>query len=86
MSGHFDGFIEVDDAEVLQMLRELVHRSEHVGDALNEIGIKMVESTQRRFETTSGPDNVEWAANSPVTVARKGFDWALKGETGDLIF
>lgn len=72
--------IEIDDARVLAALHDLANSMLDPSPALSLIGEKLVESTKRRFETTSDPDNNEWAANSPVTVAKKGFDWALKGE------
>lgn len=40
--------------------------------ALAEIGEALLESTKARFPAQTGPDGRRWAANSPVTIARKG--------------
>lgn len=50
---------------------------------LEKIGASLVESTRKRFDTETAPDGSRWARNSPVTIARKGFDRPLT-ETGAL--
>lgn len=48
--------------------------------ALRIIGEKLVESTQQRFESGTGPDGQKWEENSPVTVDRKGRNFPLVDE------
>lgn len=62
--------ITVDDREVLAALGRLVARSRDLRPAFADIGAALVLSTRRRFDATTGPDGVKWAANSPVTLAR----------------
>jgi len=74
-----------DDAEVIAALQRLRDRVGNIRPALAEIGEMMTESTKRRFGTTTSPDGVLWAANSDVTIDRKGHARPLTGETGELM-
>lgn len=62
--------IQVDDKQVLDMLAELSRRMTNLQPAMKEIGEDIVESTKRRFDSSTSPDGTPWAANSSVTVAR----------------
>lgn len=62
--------ITVDDAQVLAALRRLRSKTEDLGPALEDIGDRLVHSTQDRFATSTAPDGTPWAANSAVTISR----------------
>jgi len=74
-----------DDAEVMAALQNLLNHTGNIRPALLKIGEKIVESTKHRFETMTAPDGSQWAANSEVTIDRKGHDRPLTGETRTLI-
>lgn len=74
-----------DDAEVMAALRTLLNHTGNIRPALLQIGEKMAESTKHRFETMTAPDGSHWAANSEVTIDRKGHDRPLTGESGTLM-
>ena len=76
--------IHVDNTEVLDALNRLVQQGDDLTAPLQEVGEYLVESTKKRFATKTAPDGTAWKANSPVTVARKGRDDALIGETTQL--
>lgn len=60
-------YVEFDAGEIERALR---HLQDSIGDlrpALKKIGIDLTESTKRRFETTTGPDGKQWAANTQAT-------------------
>lgn len=62
--------IEIDSRPVLDALNELRRRGSNLSPALKAIGNDLVESTQRRFGTSTAPDGTPWAANSDVTLQR----------------
>lgn len=62
--------IEFDSRPVLDALNELRRRGSNISPALHAIGNDLVESTQRRFGTSTAPDGTPWAANSEVTLLR----------------
>jgi phage virion morphogenesis protein len=64
--------VEWDSREVLAALQQLQNRISNLRPALAEIGEKLTESTQQRFASEQTPQGTAWAANSPVTVAKKG--------------
>jgi phage virion morphogenesis protein len=74
-----------NDAEVIAALQRLRDRVGDIRPALAEIGDAMAESTKQRFGTTTSPDGVLWAANSAVTIERKGHARPLTGKTGELM-
>ena len=63
--------VEWDDHEVLMALQHLRDSVGNLSPALRDIGDQLKESTQKRFETYTGPDGVMWEANSDVTYDRK---------------
>lgn len=78
--------IEIDDREVLAALSAIQGRCGNLRPVLLEIGEMLMESTKRRFETTSAPDGSEWALNSALsTLLYKEDDRPLTGETGLLM-
>jgi len=60
-------FIDVDDQQVLNALRELFQVTNDLSPALAEIGEDLIESTKRRFETSTAPDGSSWALNSVLS-------------------
>lgn len=60
----------VNDASVLRRLRDLQARltDRQMATAYREIGADLVESTLRRFETSTGPDGKPWAPLAEGTV------------------
>ncbi len=74
-----------DDAEVIAALQRLRDRVGNIRPALNDIGEAISESTKRRFGTLTAPDGSHWAANSDVTIERKGNDRPLTGVSGELM-
>lgn len=62
--------IEIDSRPVLDALQKLSRRGGDLSPALKAIGNDLVESTQRRFATSTAPDGTPWAANSDVTLQR----------------
>lgn len=82
-------FIEVDDRQVLEALRELHQLTGNLRPALVEIGEDLVESTKRRFVTSTAPDGSDWALNSVLsTLLYKEGDKPLvnHGTLSDQIF
>jgi phage virion morphogenesis protein len=59
--------IKVHDQDVLAAFNRLQAANADLGPAWRAIGELLVESTKRRFETSTGPDGRRWAPNSPVT-------------------
>ena len=76
--------IEVKSEKVEKALKRLAREAADFTPALREIGEMLVAGTKQRFETKRAPDGEPWAPLSPVTVARKGNDDILVGETNNL--
>jgi phage virion morphogenesis protein len=62
--------VKVDSRQVLDALKNLERKTGNLRPALKEIGEDLMESTKRRFATSTAPDGTPWEANSPVTIAR----------------
>lgn len=62
--------IEIEDREVRAALSTLLSRGANLRPALEEIGEFLVETTKRRFETSTAPDGSKWMGNSDLTIAR----------------
>lgn len=71
--------IEYDGADVTRMLQRLIDAGINPRPALKEIGEELVDSTKKRFETTTGPDGAPWKRNAASTIKRKGRDRPLTG-------
>lgn len=59
--------IKVDDARVKAALEHLAQAAARPRPALLAIGESLVESTKKRFETSTAPDGTRWAPNSQAT-------------------
>ena len=78
--------ITIDDAEVNAMLARVEKAGVDTQPLMAEIAGAMLLSTQRRFETQTGPDGTPWRRLSPRTAARRlnrkgtrrGFDNILR--------
>lgn len=64
--------VTVDDTQIKQALHNLLAVTSDLSPALKAIGELLVESTQQRFSSGTGPDGQPWQANSAVTIKRKG--------------
>ncbi len=60
--------ITVQDQAVQAALKALAARVNNVPAMLETIGVAIIERTQRRFETSTGPDGVPWVKNSAATL------------------
>ena len=54
--------IEVKDHTVQDLLAKLAGRAGGLRPVLDSVGVKLVERTQRRFDTGKAPDGTPWAA------------------------
>lgn len=61
--------ITVKDEGVRTALNALAARVNNMPAVLDTIGVGIIERTQRRFETSTGPDGIAWKANSATTLA-----------------
>jgi phage gpG-like protein len=61
--------IEVKSDAVQAVLKKLASRAGGLRPVLDNIGTKILERTERRFDTSIGPDGVKWEKNSDVTLA-----------------
>lgn len=62
--------IEIGDQKVAQSLEKLIRSVENTHSVLELIGEQLVDSTKRRFSTSTAPDGSRWASNSQVTILR----------------
>jgi len=62
--------VEIDDQQVVQGLSRLARAAVNPRTVLDDIGELLIDSTKRRFGTSTGPDGARWAPNSPVTLMR----------------
>ena len=75
-----------DDGGIQRALHKLQHAGHNLHTPLNVIGLRLVESTKQRFETSTAPDGTHWKPNSPATISRKGAGKKpLIGKTGSLM-
>ncbi len=59
---------EIDDAELLRVLRRVISSVERPRPLFSAIGELLVDSTKQRFQTSTGPDGQRWPENSDVTI------------------
>lgn len=59
-------FVEFDDAAVQAGLARMSALVANPAPLLRIIGMRLVSSTQRRFDTSTAPDGSEWAALNPA--------------------
>lgn len=60
--------VEIEDAELLRVLRRVVSSVQRPRPLMVSIGQLLVDSTKQRFVTSTGPDGKRWAENSDVTI------------------
>lgn len=60
--------IEVHDREVLDAFNRLQAASIDLTPSMRAIGELLIESTKRRFDTSTGPDGERWAPNTRATM------------------
>lgn len=73
--------IDIDDAAVTAALSRLVRALSDPEPALQEAGEYLVEAARRRFADKTAPDGTRWRRNRPATIARKGRNDPLIGES-----
>lgn len=72
--------IKIDNENVLNALDRLSKASANPRPAKLAIGESLVESTKKRFDTSTAPDGTPWAPNSAATLKRKRGTKPLIGE------
>lgn len=60
--------VEIDSRSVLDALEQLRGKVTDPSPAFREIGERLSETTQARFNTSTGPDGRRWAPNSQATI------------------
>jgi len=78
-------YFGLSDKEFLAGMQRLVDRADNPNPVLKAIGEDLVESTKKRFETATAPDDTSWDDNSKTTQAIKGRNQPLIGETHQLM-
>lgn len=73
--------LKADNKRLLDALNGLLKRGQDPKPALQDMGEYLVETTKRRFATKTGPDGIKWKDNADQTVARKGSNDPLIGES-----
>lgn len=76
--------LKADNRRVLDALNGLLQRGQDMRPALQDMGEYFIVSTKRRFATKTAPDGTRWKENADITVALKGHDDELIGESGRL--
>lgn len=76
--------IKINDAEISAALGQAMATLGDLTMEMEAIGEILLNSTKQRFRSGEDPDGIAWAANSPVTLARKKGTLPLIGETGQL--
>ncbi|GKT21669.1 phage virion morphogenesis protein [Acidovorax sp. SUPP3334] len=62
--------VGLDAAGFQQGLRQLQSAAVNLLPVYEDIGQELVNTTRRRFETSTAPDGTPWEPNSPVTMGR----------------
>lgn len=73
--------IKYDDRDAQAALARLAKQVGDLTPALRSVGEYLIRSTKQRFRSGTAPDGRHWAANSPVTLARKKGTRPLIGES-----
>lgn len=77
--------IEIDNRSVLDALGQLAGRVDNLAPALSEIGERLTETTQARFNTSTAPDGQRWKQNAPATIlGYLGGKAGVYGKTGKI--
>ncbi|MEI8209694.1 MAG: phage virion morphogenesis protein [Methylococcales bacterium] len=77
-------YFGIADREFLKALNRMANHADNPSPCLKSIGEDLKESTKKRFETATTPDGTPWKDNASVTIARKGENKPLIGETHTL--
>jgi len=62
--------ITYDDHEVLEVLSGIIRRLENPTELMSQIGEALIDSTKRRFATSTSPSGKRWAPDRASTVTR----------------
>ena len=76
--------VEINDAAISAALSNLFAQLGDLTPVMESIGEILKTSTVKRFDQGISPAGDKWAANSPVTLARKKDPRPLFGPSGDL--
>ena len=76
--------IELKEEALVAGLARLSAGLDDMTPVMNQIGEYLITSTKKRFGKGVDPDGNPWAANSPVTLARKKGTRPLFGESNQL--
>lgn len=76
--------VELKSDQVTGALARLAGELADMTPVMEDIGEYLVRSTKKRFADGTAPDGAAWAANSPVTLARKTDPRPLFGTSGTL--
>lgn len=60
--------VEVDNSTALAAIKQIADRVDNPAPAFSEVGERLTESSQARFNTSTGPDGQRWAPNSQATI------------------
>jgi len=60
--------IDIDDRDVRQALEKLQRKMGDMTPAMKDIGELLIETTKRRFVTSTAPDGSRWEPNRPATI------------------
>lgn len=63
--------IDIDDEEVVAVLRQLQEKTEDLSEAFADIGEYLLDSHKDRFDQQTAPDGTPWAPLSPAYKKRK---------------
>lgn len=63
--------IELDDREIRDALRRLFEAVGDLAPVMKNIGEYLVQATEQRFDSETGPDGEKWTAVSDATLDRK---------------
>lgn len=76
--------LDIDTRAITDALHGLEKSGRNPQPALEQIGEYLIKTTKQRFNTKTAPDGSSWADNSATTIARKGSNNPLIGESKDL--
>jgi len=73
--------VEIDDHAIREALNRLQEHAGNIEPALVDISEYLTKSTKQRFVDGQAPDGTAWEPNTDHTLARKGGDKPLIGES-----
>jgi phage gpG-like protein len=60
--------VKIDDAKIKKALQDLQQATGDLSPAFRAIKEVLIDSTKKRFQTSTGPDGERWKSNSQVTI------------------